>query len=812
MSKKNWEAAGRYAKINKDLNLDGTEGLMAEGRIELAKGNVDRAIDLMRQGLDKYPNFSLGWTYLADAYEKAERTADARDVLLEALKRDPTNGFANRALARIEVAGGNQAESERYLHAAARVLPNDPWVRHQLQLIKEKENPQEGIASREKARRADPKDVNNLLLLARLYGLPKVGQFDKAAEIYREALGYAKDDRELPLAREFASFLGREDVNRPSEGDALLTGLMTQASDKSKKAEIAVHLGIFYEQQKQLATADRHFRLAVSLEPSRAILTSAGEYYSRTNRFRDALEYYERALRDIEEGSVDDRSIRSRMIALTLALGDLDQSRQTIDTFLARFPDSPQGMIYEGAYHRIAGDVEQARKSFDAHLEKNPDNAVALWQRGQLFMLMNQWQNAIDDLSRSKTYNLNGFNYQHRIALAHCFMEVGQREAAVSELRSILEESPDQQAVAEALVDLHIRIGPSRYGDAENLIYTFSRKFPRDHKWPMLLGRVAELQQDADKAIQAYEKAAELSQFRRETVGALFHACQEQKRPQVIIDYASERLSTRLLQTMPSALSAVAWAYAKIGDETKALETYDRATEAAINNFADFNRVVHQMVGTFGLEEALAREQQRAAAEPDNLNRQKVLVHLLFLNHDNEGAYQVCRKIEELAASDADTVFSHLAQGMLLEQMSKYEEARKNYEAALKLIPDDWFALNNLAYLLTDKLNRPAEAIPYAERAKRAAPSNPDVLDTLGWSLFKDGRYGEALGVLLRASSVNREDPMLLYHLALVYQEQGNLDEALNRLESAELIAKDRGHRDLLSKIVERLDEVKRAQ
>lgn len=821
---RDWLRAEKYAKRNADLDLDGTEGTVAMGKIAMAKGEVaqeagnaeetkqhyEKAVELLRAGLNKYPTNALVWTILAESYQRLGRTADAKTVLMEAIRKDPTNGFANRGLAEISLREGNQEEARKYLAAAEKSLPDDPYVKRQLQILKEQENPRDGIAVRERMRREKPDDTQNLVLLARLYALPDVREFDKAADAYRAAIAAAKND--IGLAFEFANFLGREDVNRPSEGDALLADLMTNEADKSKKAQIAVYLGRFYENQKALATADRHFRLAVSLDPATPILQAAGEYYARTNRFKDAIEYYDRALKQLVDA--DDpaaEQTRSHIIALCLATGDMDRARPAIDEFIQLYPANQQGMIFEGAYHRIAGDVQQARKSFDAHLEKNPDNAVALWQRGELFRLMGRWQKAIEDLSKAKTFNPAGFNYQHRISLADVLMEIGQPEAALAELRSILDENPNEERVAEALIDLYTRAGPARFQDAETLIYTCMQKHPRDYKWPMLLGRLHEHAKDLNKALQAYQKAADLSRFSRDTVEALFRTCRAAEKPQVIIDYAAEKLSARLLNTMPDALATVAWAFLKTENQEKALEYYDLALLAADRNFSTYTAIVWEIVRAFGKEKALERELKRAAAEPENIERQKVLVHLLQMNDRVPEATEVCRKIGQLATRDSDTIFSLLGQGMLKQRAGDYEGALTLYEATLKEDPDNALALNNLAALLCDELNRPAEALPYAQKARRLQPANQDIVDTLGWALTLNGRTGEALGVLLRSLELNREHVITLYHLGMLHIRRKEYEEAARRLESAKKAAEAQGGSPYLSNIEKALEEVQAA-
>jgi tetratricopeptide (TPR) repeat protein len=808
---KDWDRAEKYAAKHGALNVDGTEGKITQGRLAVARADADkaagntaaaeegyrRAVDLMTVGLQKYPKYSMGWTYLSEAYGSAGRALEAKNSLVQALAVDPTNGYANRALALVYINEGDESGAEKYLQAAARALPNDPWVQQRLRLVKEKENPKEGIAAREKLRAEKPTDVENLVLLARLYGDSKVADYDKAAAAYREALKLLGQDAkqksangDLAMAREFAEFLGQAEVNRPSEGEQLLNDMFKAEEDKPRRALLAVYLARFYELQNVLATADRHIRQAVSLNASAEVLTAAAEFCSRNNQLRQALEYYERVLKAVEASDPAGKTARVRMIALLLTVGDLDRAKEEIDAFLKLFPDDPQGMVYEGAYHRMGGDIQKAKEAFDGYIERNPDNALALWQRGQLFILLGRWEAAIKDLREAKAYNLDGFGYQHRIALADALLEAGKGGEAITELESILQKMPEEAAVAEALVDIYRRVNPPRYADAENLITSYMRRYPKDPRWPRLLGAMGEASQDWNKAVSAYEKAAEINRNNSEAIRALFAAYRQAGRPEEIIRYATEKLTTKALAGSPPALAVLAWAYSRTGDDQKCVETFDQALAAAGEDVIAAVQVVGEMVGVMGPESALSRAKTRAQADPENPDRKKVVIQLLWLNRQYDQAVEVCREISKMATGRVgDAVFAEVAEGMLQEALSRPAEAKAKYEAALKLSPDQPIALNNIAFLLVDKLDQPAEALPYAERARRLSPNSPDVLDTYGWVLAKNGRLGEALGVLLRAVDTQRENSVLLYHLGKVCQMRGEPDEAKRWLEAAKTAA-----------------------
>lgn len=819
LSAHDWERADKYVQRSKELNLDGTEGKMFEGRVALARGQVEeaagrdaearefheQAIDLMKVGLQKYRSYSLGWTYLSQAYIAAARTEEAKEVLARAIEVDPTNGHAHRALARIAATEENEDAERRYLTSAQKALPDDAWIKSRLQFYEEKENPSEGIATREKRRAEDPEDTQNLVLLARLYGDERMGQYEKAAEAYRASLKLSKGD--LPLAREMAAFFASDRVGRPSEGERLLKDMLRNEENLPRKSLIAASLGQFYESQEHLATADRYYRLAVSLNSSKQSLAIAADFYSRTGRLSDALEYYERTLAVADDNPDIAHHTRSRIVAVLLAMGDLDRAKGKVDDFLARYPDDPQAMIYEGAYHRIGGDVRKAKEAFDRHLEREPDNATALWQRGQLFLLLGRWEKAIQDLRNSKASEPDAFGYKHRIALADALIEAGRGDEAVDELRSILEAHPEEQTVAEALVDVYKRVTPARFSDAENLVYRYMRKYPRDYKWPQLLGILGKLSKNSEQEIEGYEKAAELGQYQPEVVRPLFRAYKDAGRFGAIIQYATEKLSSDLLERDPEILTSLGWAYLKAGRQEECSQAYAQALVVTGKDFAEHTIVVNSVVGALGAKSALNWAESMAKMDPDNVNMRRALVHLFKMNDKTDRAIAECDHIMEMTPVDSDMVFAHMAKGMLLNTLDQSQQAKTEYEAALKIDPDQPMALNNLAYLLAKSLDKPAEALPYAKRASRLRPQDDNVLDTYGWVLSLNGKLGDATGTLLRALEINRDNLDATFHLGLVFLKQKEFEEARFRLNRAKELAESQSRSDELPKIIKALKE-----
>ena len=106
-------------------------------------------------------------------------------------------------------------------------------------------------------------------------------------------------------------------------------------------------------------------------------------------------------------------------------------------------------------------------------------------------------------------------------------------------------------------------------------------------------------------------------------------------------------------------------------------------------------------------------------------------------------------------------------------------------EDSLRLDPDNALILNNLAYLLVEEANRPAEALPYAERARELSGSEPNVLDTLGWVYIRNGRNEQAEAALKEALALQPKSPAANYHLGVLYQSTGRTATAREMLTRA---------------------------
>jgi tetratricopeptide (TPR) repeat protein len=145
---------------------------------------------------------------------------------------------------------------------------------------------------------------------------------------------------------------------------------------------------------------------------------------------------------------------------------------------------------------------------------------------------------------------------------------------------------------------------------------------------------------------------------------------------------------------------------------------------------------------------------------------------------------------QEALAQDSRSVEAQTKLGMSQEIKGDTPSAEASYKKALALDPKDGVAANNLAWLLGVKEQKPKEAIPWAQKAVAANPRNANFLDTQGWIIRANGDTAGGLAVLKKAEALAPQDPGILYHLGVVYQELGKLTLAVESYTKALAINK----------------------
>lgn len=120
----------------------------------------------------------------------------------------------------------------------------------------------------------------------------------------------------------------------------------------------------------------------------------------------------------------------------------------------------------------------------------------------------------------------------------------------------------------------------------------------------------------------------------------------------------------------------------------------------------------------------------------------------------------------------------YFARGIAFERTKQWEKAEADFRRALELRPEQPQVLNYLGYSFLEMQINLEEALDMIERAVTLRPDSGYIIDSLGWGLYRLGRYAEAVGHMEKAVELMPIDPVVNDHLGDVYWAVGRKREA----------------------------------
>jgi len=117
------------------------------------------------------------------------------------------------------------------------------------------------------------------------------------------------------------------------------------------------------------------------------------------------------------------------------------------------------------------------------------------------------------------------------------------------------------------------------------------------------------------------------------------------------------------------------------------------------------------------------------------------------------------------------------ARAMAAERLDQLDLAERDLKRIIALDEKNADALNALGYTLADRTDRYQEAHGYVKRALALRPNDHAILDSMGWVLYRLGKYHDAIK-MLRQSLEIRLDPEVAAHLGEVLWVSGEREDA----------------------------------
>ncbi|MEL7301031.1 MAG: tetratricopeptide repeat protein [Pseudomonadota bacterium] len=210
-----------------------------------------------------------------------------------------------------------------------------------------------------------------------------------------------------------------------------------------------------------------------------------------------------------------------------------------------------------------------------------------------------------------------------------------------------------------------------------------------------------------------------------------------------------------------------------------ATATYDRVPQSAPEFItAEIGRANALYTAERG-EAAVEALRQLSKSHPDiSTIRIKLGDTLRRLERYGEAAKAYTNGLSLIDRVDDRHWFTFFARGISHEREGNWDAAESDFRQALVMRPNQPQVLNYLGYSLVEKNMKLGEALEMIETAAELRPDNGHILDSLGWVLYRLGRYDEAVAPMEAAVELMATDPIINDHLGDVYWSVGRRTEA----------------------------------
>ena len=143
----------------------------------------------------------------------------------------------------------------------------------------------------------------------------------------------------------------------------------------------------------------------------------------------------------------------------------------------------------------------------------------------------------------------------------------------------------------------------------------------------------------------------------------------------------------------------------------------------------------------------------------------------IAINYYNE----VLNKVDKNSLTYADILYKR---GSCYERLKNYLKADKDFQASLKINPDDAYVLNYLAYSWLERDYKVDIAIQMLQKAYKIEKNDPYILDSVGWAYYMIGEFNKAEKFMKRAIILMPNDPIVNDHYGDILWKLGRKIQA----------------------------------
>ena len=742
---------------------------LESGRVQYGLGNYDKAKLEVRNALQIDPKYVEAIYLLGEINEANSNYPAAAGNYQAIIDLDPKNIDARIRLGRLYLLGKAPDRATEMLEAVLKLSDRHPGALALRAGIRVAMGQTAGaIEDAQAVLKVQPDNLDAIALLAGIYSRNQ--QAEKGVALLKE--GIARKPKQIGL-RMLLVELYNGQGKRELAAEQLREIIGSEPENLSHRARLAN----YYASMQQMDEAEKILRAAITDLPESSDAKIMLVSFLAQKRGQAAAE---KELRALIEAEPKKHQLRFALASIYLTAGERDKGIAVYQDIIAIDKTGVAGLEARtqiAQLHLAENRVADAEALITQVLDNNERDNSALMLRGQ-------------------------------IALRR-----GDARSAISDLRTVLKDQPDSQAVHRLLALAHERNGQTELAldSIQKAVQLDTRAVESRVQYAQFLMKAGDLAKaltqttaalDTEpKHLTALETHFRIQLQKGDIIGAqkTLGTLKTNHANLGLGDYLSGQLNEAnkryvaaiadyelALKKSPGAPEPLSGLVRMLLVQKKPDQAIDRVRE--VLKVAPSNVVAQGLMGEILMiqgkyPEAVAQFREALRVSPKLALVYKNLAKTQLVMKDVNAAEQTYR--DGIKATGGDSGL-RIELANLYQQAGKTDETIREYEEALKQDPESKQLANNLAMLLVsyreDKksIDRAAQLVEPLARTDNAA-----YLDTLGWVRYKRGEYDSAIRALEQALNRAPKEPILNYHLGMAYYSKGDKTQARKHLEHA---------------------------
>ena len=780
-----------------DVHGETADALTVLGAAHAAKKLWSEALDCYDRAVSKAPDDARAWFGKASVLATLKRNDEAAEAADRAIQADPHLGAAYLLRANLAYLA-NDLEGARSAQAVAQDRRVSLQARFGLgQVLLAQQKPKEALKEGQYLVKDYPPLPQGYYVCGVSHYL--LGDYDEAAsdlqtclskapnhagaEVYLALAQYRRGQWQQALGSAMAlqaQYPGVKQVEMLIADLLLRTGDSAGAAKQAQRVLEAAPdssmmyrvLGLARIQSGDAKGGAEALEEAQRLAPNERLAFVLGDVYLSMDALDKASSIFEAAA----ASDPTNAAAEVRLFYTRLRQKDYAGALSIVDTAMRETPDDPMWLNLRGAALFAKNDLGGAEAVWQQVVASHPDLPSAHLNLGGLYLKQQKWQAA-----RKEYEAVLSVNPAHPIALtklAALDVRDGNPSSAIDHLRSALAAQPEGRTALE-LSALEFQAG--QIADADAAAKKATELAPSSSAAWIQAGVTSVALGDLRQGEADLRKATELDST---SALAWFHLAGIEARRK---DWAKAREDLKKAAAIAPNDVGITVRRVRVELAAGRNATADRIAGNFLRDHGDqpaAYRLSADVAETLGrIDDArrlLASAQEKFGETPAILLLQAGLER----RHGNlEKASSYYDRVLQIDPKSAQVM---LRKALVQTSEGHFEEAAKAYESVLGLTPNNPVALNDLAYIYSDVLDRPKDALALLKRVDPKVIANvPTVRDTLGWAQLKTGDVASAVQTLREVVQGHPEIASARYHLGVALVAAGRTEEARRELQAA---------------------------